>query len=745
MKKIKILSFASLPLAMALLAGCGHQHTFSEEWNHDANKHWHDATCEHKDQVSEEGDHVYGDDNICDVCGYDKGEEPGPGPGPGPGPQPEIDHTVTAEEWLAFWDTSKPFYIADNYKATMVMTADGQSGSQTSVMTVDGNKAKFEGLIDGVAAQLDYCEFISKGNYKHYEYDKTAEKWYYEVGSNNPADDFAMQLQPFFTMTGFTYDEASKSYKKESSGTYSNLVIQFGAKKVTSYSFNFLMPVGPGVTMPVKMEGTFDYNGQVVTLPEPAEPAHVHNYNQLKYDEYSHWNACECGEREPYSGGAHFDADWDCKCDVCEYAMPVEVEPGYWMLIKDGGGYCSLEENPDKAGEFMTDMYFEENAQFSLFDVTDSAYNRFSELTLSDDEKTSATGVTISEGVVTIHEAGPYMFYLDPTYNEGKGILYVARNEGPAPAETTIGYVLNDNDPVYNEAGSLEIKGLHMGVGDHIKFFNVVDGGNADLTSLSIDGANTYGFGINEGLLTAIAEGDYDFTISLEFENDKVTIKGSNIACSYVGNVYLGGVEFETGNFRFDEVNLSSGYIQYKISNETLPKEAPAGYVTLKINDGKDDLAVTLEEAGAHKYFELIDEGKTLSYNGGNGFDKTFDFYLKENIADGALTLYIQDKASAFQMLVGSQIVFLETNPTPMEGFTEYFATNVSVNEGDVIRFVDNTQYPQVTFDITTIDSASVEDFSIVDGSIKCSASGSYDFYLKLQYGTDQVYIGAAA
>ena len=522
MKKTKILSFASLPLAMALLAGCGHEHTFSDAWNHDENKHWHDATCEHKDQVKDEGEHVFGDDNICDVCGYKKGEEPGP----------EIDHTVTAEEWAAFWDRNKPFYIANNYKATMVMTADGQSGSQTSVMTVDGNKAKFEGLVDGVAAQLDYSEFISKGKYKHYEYDKTDEKWYYEEGSNNPADDFAMMLQPFFTATGFTYDEASKSYKKESSGVYSNLVIQFGAKRVTSYSFNALMPDGRGGTMATKIEGTFDYNGQSVTLPDPAYPAHVHVFDKIGHDEFSHWKECECGEQEPHSGGPHYDANWDCKCDVCEYAMPVEVSPGYYMLMKEGG-YSSLEENPDKAGEFMAEFYFDENTEFSLFDVTESAYNRFSELTLSDDEKTTASGVTISEGAITIHEPNNYKFYLDPTYNEGKGILYVLKEESPI-IEPQYAYVKNGENPVNLEEGvdlygnpQLEALAIEMEANDTIFFENITPETPEILTSLTLgtdEATIACGFSVVDGVLTASKGGKFNFYVKLSMGADVVYI-----------------------------------------------------------------------------------------------------------------------------------------------------------------------------------------------------------------------------
>ena len=48
-----------------------HEHSFSTEWSKDENGHWHECSCGAK---ADEADHLFGDDNICDVCGYDKGE-----------------------------------------------------------------------------------------------------------------------------------------------------------------------------------------------------------------------------------------------------------------------------------------------------------------------------------------------------------------------------------------------------------------------------------------------------------------------------------------------------------------------------------------------------------------------------------------------------------------------------------------------------------------------------------------------
>lgn len=53
------------------LAGClTHNHTYSGEWSADATSHWHEATCEHTDEKSDSGEHVFSD-GACTTCGYE--------------------------------------------------------------------------------------------------------------------------------------------------------------------------------------------------------------------------------------------------------------------------------------------------------------------------------------------------------------------------------------------------------------------------------------------------------------------------------------------------------------------------------------------------------------------------------------------------------------------------------------------------------------------------------------------------
>lgn len=72
MKKIILFTALLAPLA---LAGCGetpHEHTFKSEFAYDSTNHWHEASCEHKELTSGLAPHNFGNDNVCDDCGYVK-------------------------------------------------------------------------------------------------------------------------------------------------------------------------------------------------------------------------------------------------------------------------------------------------------------------------------------------------------------------------------------------------------------------------------------------------------------------------------------------------------------------------------------------------------------------------------------------------------------------------------------------------------------------------------------------------
>lgn len=49
-----------------------HEHEFATGWTTDAKYHWHAATCEHTDKISDKGAHTYGANGKCTICGMDK-------------------------------------------------------------------------------------------------------------------------------------------------------------------------------------------------------------------------------------------------------------------------------------------------------------------------------------------------------------------------------------------------------------------------------------------------------------------------------------------------------------------------------------------------------------------------------------------------------------------------------------------------------------------------------------------------
>ena len=88
MKKQIGLFTAILFAVSTLMVSCSpevHEHTFAEEWSSDETNHWHEATCEHKDEVINFEEHSFGEwtvtkeateeaegsrERSCTVCGY---------------------------------------------------------------------------------------------------------------------------------------------------------------------------------------------------------------------------------------------------------------------------------------------------------------------------------------------------------------------------------------------------------------------------------------------------------------------------------------------------------------------------------------------------------------------------------------------------------------------------------------------------------------------------------------------------
>lgn len=655
MKKIKILSFASLPLAMALLAGCGHEHTFSSEWTTSAEKHWHDATCEHKDQRKDEGPHVDDDkNNKCDVCGYEMGT---PTPTPTGG-------EVSEDEWVAAFGLSKPFYLADNYKLTLSTTFGSESKSGDLI--VDGTKLK---TLDVGGSENDAI-YNEKADGKKYEYsyESDSKKWVKTEVRETAADDLAEFFLPFGqNYKLFAFDAESKSYKCATitceGVPFSDLVIKFENKQIKELSLKGPNGDGGGVASVVI---SIVYGGQVVELPQAEE--HKHSYVD-KFDEYGHWKQCSCGEQEPGSMGAHYDANWDLKCDVCGYDMPVEVEPGYYIHYVNGSdGYASLEEI---SGKFVFEsFYFDADLQFVVYQVTKTEYKAFSLLTLSEDDDTKNSGISLSDGVVSINEPGSKTLTFDPAGNEGKGVLSAKKDEGPEPGSPVYGYKLNSAEYVQmifeSKNNQWEAYDIEMKANDTLTIADI----NGSLLepivySLLQIGGETQGFLILEGVLTAGKDGVYSFYV--DAVNDVVYIAENSSPIPEVDCKLMGSFDGWTDGYK---MTLKEGTTEYVVENVTVESAQ-----SIKVKFGDD----------------YIDEFKTT---GG------------ENNAFVAGVCKV-DSGNAFFNLNAVVNVYFESNQSGNYGVFIELKEVISPYKGEA--FVGDKSVGELTFKFNKIDSSYVE------------------------------------
>ncbi|MCQ2351768.1 MAG: hypothetical protein MJ003_07360 [Paludibacteraceae bacterium] len=92
-------------------------------------------------------------------------------------------------------------------------------------------------------------------------------------------------------------------------------------------------------------------------------------------------------------------------------------------------------------------------------------------------------------------------------------------------------------------------------------------------------------------------------------------------------------------------------------------------------------------------------------------------------------------------MIDGTTPVIGQENPTPMEGFQEFMVLNQSLAAGQTVALYDASTGSTWA---VPLDQASVGGITQVDEfSYSMTESGCYDFYIKLKFGEDQLYVGA--
>ncbi len=100
--------------------------------------------------------------------------------------------------------------------------------------------------------------------------------------------------------------------------------------------------------------------------------------------------------------------------------------------------------------------------------------------------------------------------------------------------------------------------------------------------------------------------------------------------------------------------------------------------------------------------------------------------------------------AASFGILVNGKIYYAGTlNATPGDpSFTEYMVLGVSLNAGDLCQLYDADNKAAW---VVALDTYSTSDITLGNGSYVIGKTACYDFYIKLKYGEDQLYVGGNA
>ncbi len=98
----------------------------------------------------------------------------------------------------------------------------------------------------------------------------------------------------------------------------------------------------------------------------------------------------------------------------------------------------------------------------------------------------------------------------------------------------------------------------------------------------------------------------------------------------------------------------------------------------------------------------------------------------------------------SYGILVNGKTYYAGTlNPSPGDpSFNEYMVLGVSLNAGDQCQLYDADNKAAW---VVTLDSYSTPDITMGEGSYVIGKTACYDFYIKLKYGEDQLYVGGDA
>ncbi|MBE7088386.1 MAG: hypothetical protein E7370_02525 [Clostridiales bacterium] len=259
-----------------------HLHTFEDEWTFDDDNHWHDADCGH-DRISEEAPHVdENEDGECDVCDYDEMHR----------------HTFSDE-----WSVDEDYHWHD---ATCEHDRESGKGEH-----VDENE-------DGVCDVCDYEveHFHKYANVLSYDEDN---HWYAATCGHDLKKDETAHV------------DANQDGECDVCD-YDEMHVHSFSKDWASDANNHWHPndcedeCGEELKQEEGSHSDLDENGVCDVCD--YDGMHRHTFEEeWTADEDHHWHAADCGHDRISGKALHEDKDKDGKCDECEYEIvTLEIE-----------------------------------------------------------------------------------------------------------------------------------------------------------------------------------------------------------------------------------------------------------------------------------------------------------------------------------------------------------------------------------------------------------------------------------
>ncbi len=296
------------------------------------------------------------------------------------------------------------------------------------------------------------------------------------------------------------------------------------------------------------------------------------------------------------------------------------------------------------------------------------------------------------------YERGEYMFVLVGYYTSGSSTSY----------SNGMGLIkVGDLDPIPEPPIPEE---GNMSRAEWIEYANSVEDIHLDYKSATLEG---YYFVTNE----------FSYSGVCYFDNE-----GTAESPSWVYN---------SGEKEIASAAISQNVLLGRPSQLIPPDSWDEGKVIYNsLEDGYYRVDVILsEEQSAYVIFD--ENGYVNEYFVYQTYDEQeMRFFAKVEFSYEPLTPVDPQPETGYGLMVNGVTYPMTVNPF---NDSEYMALGVKVHTGDIVKFYNYEA--QESWVITNLDSAS-QGFVVTDTGLYCQDTGRYDFYLKLSWGNDQVYVG---